>query len=240
LHSTACFVPSPLARSLEAQFGLSGSEVSDLVCPVQALKRVAKEIPSMQPRHDECARLLHHELRYDAGPSAGVLESQAGRAQLVNVLLQTSSELRRAGAGHPEATQALIDDFVATILAVLIPRYVRHFRLYMPPLVLGSVMSVLMSSVYFVQPQRLITSLIFVWVAAYVLTIFVVYIALDRDPVISAMCDSTPGAVSWNWALARRAVSWGLLPMASLFAAQYPQFAFWISSMFDAIAKGFR
>jgi hypothetical protein len=65
-------------------------------------------------------------------------------------------------------------------------------------------------------------------------------VALDRDPVISAMGNTTAGAVSWNWALARRVVSWGLLPMVSLFAAQYPQFAFWISTVFDAVAKAFR
>src|SRR5882672_9161276 len=222
-------LPSPLARSLEAQFGLSGSEIADLLYPVQALERVAGAIPSLRNCHDACTGLLRHELRYEAGPAGGVLESSGNRALLVRKLLSASSALSRSRDELPEALRPTIDDFVASVLAVFIPRYVRQFRLFMPPLVVGSVLAVLMTSLYFVQPQRLITSLIFVWVAAFVLTIFAVYVALDRDPVISAMGNTTAGAVSWNWALARRVVSWGLLPIVSLFAAQYPQFAFWIS-----------
>jgi hypothetical protein len=233
-------LPSPLARSLEAQLGLSGSEISDLVFPVQALDRLAAVVPALRCRHDECERLLHEELRYEAGPAGGAIEPGTRRAKLVTALLQTSAELTRSRAESPEQIRSAIDDFGAAMLAVFIPRYVRHFRLFVPPLVLGSVLSILMTSLYFVQPRRLITSIAFVWVAAFVLTIFIVYVALDRDPVISAMCNSTAGAVTWNWALARRVVSWGLLPMASLVAAQYPQFSFWISTMFDVFAKGFR
>jgi hypothetical protein len=91
-----------------------------------------------------------------------------------------------------------------------------------------------------VEPQRLIASVVFVWVAAFVLSVFLVYVALDRDAVISAIDKTTAGTVSWNWALAQRILAWGLFPMASLLAAQYPQFASWISALFDVVAKGFR
>jgi hypothetical protein len=43
----------------------------------------------------------------------------------------------------------------------------------------------------------------------------------------------------WNWALARRVVAWGLFPLASLFAAQYSQFVYWISTLLNVVAKGF-
>jgi len=36
--------------------------------------------------------------------------------------------------------------------------------------------------------------------------------------------------VTWNWSLLRRVVAWGVFPLASLLAAQYP----------DSVAKGFR
>ena len=97
-----------------------------------------------------------------------------------------------------------------------------------------------MTALYFVQPQRLIASVTFVWVAAIVSAVALVYIRLDRDPVISAMGRTTAGEVTVNWALARRVLSWTALPLASLLAAQYPDFAFWLSSALDAVAKGFR
>jgi hypothetical protein len=97
-----------------------------------------------------------------------------------------------------------------------------------------------MTSLYFLQPQRLVASVISAWVAAFVLVIFVVYVALDRDAVLSAIEKTTAGSVSWNWTLFQRIVAWGLFPMASLLAAQYPQLGSWISALFDVIAKGFR
>jgi hypothetical protein len=39
--------------------------------------------------------------------------------------------------------------------------------------------------------------------------------------------------------LLQRVIVWGVLPFASLLAAQYPEFAFWVSSIFDTVVKGF-
>jgi hypothetical protein len=237
-------LPPPLARPLELQLGLSGSEVFDLVCAVEALTRVSATDPAFKEDAEKCADLLSGELRYEAGPAYGppvdALRSGAKRAELVTRLLASSSRLSQGRDAQSEDTRALIDGFVAALVAAFIPRYVRHFRLFVLPLVMGSVLSVLMTSLYFVQPERLITSVIFVWVAAIVLAVFTVYVALDRDPIISSMGKTTAGSVTWNWAFVGRVVSWGLFPIASLFAAQYPQFTSWISTLFDAVAKGFR
>jgi hypothetical protein len=269
-------LPPRLARPLEAQLGISGSEVADLVPAVEALETVADTLRSFEADYNECAALLDAELRYEAGPArskradpnedagparskradpnedAGPARSKRAdpnepapshggrRARLTARLLDTSSRLAWSRDRFGCETRAAIDDFVAALVGALLPRYVRHFRLFVPPLVIGSMLCVAMTSLYFIQPQRLITSLIFVWVAGIVLVVFVVYVALDRDPVMSAMTGTTPGVITWNGALLRRVVAWGVFPLGSLLAAQYPAFAYWIATILGSIAKGFR
>jgi hypothetical protein len=77
-------------------------------------------------------------------------------------------------------------------------------------------------------------------VGVIVITSFVVYLSLDRDPVISAMGRRTANAVTWNWSLLRRVFAWGVFPVGGLLAAQFPDVAFWASEVFDSLAKAFR
>src|SRR5262249_16781545 len=155
-----------------------------------------------------------------------------GRAELVDALLATCAELWRARDEHVADVRVRIDDYAAALIAAFVPRYVRHFRLFLPPLLVGSLCSVLMTSLYFIEPQRLIASLIFVWVAGIVSLVAMVYLSLDRDPVISAIGHTTANEVTFNWGLVRRGFSWILVPLASLLAAQYPEFAFRVSTFF--------
>jgi hypothetical protein len=232
-------LPPRLARPIELQLALSGNEITDLAHSLAALRPLSTLGPELAARYDECRLLLEAEMRYDAG--AGEQEGAATRrADLVDKMLETSSELSRSASDHSPQVRALIDDYVASLVAVFLPRYVRHFRLFIPPLIGGSVLSALMTSLYIWQPQRLITSIIFVWVGGIVLAAFVVYVALDRDPVISAMGKREPDVVTWNWSLLQRVVAWGVFPLGSLLAAQYPEFAFWVSSVFRSLTKGFQ
>jgi hypothetical protein len=241
VFSAMASLPSALTRPLAAQLQLSGSDIGDLVWPVQALEALATADGSFALDAKACTAIFHNELRCEAGASSGrdALEGSARRAELMTRLLAASERAAAKRAESSSDVRTLADSLAATLVAVFIPRYVRHFPLVVPPLVLGSVLGVLMISLYFVEPQRLIASAIFVWVAVTVLVIFAVYVALDRDPVISAIGKTTSGAVTWNWALARRVVAWGLFPLASLFAAQYSQFAYWISTLLSVVAKGF-
>jgi hypothetical protein len=234
-------LPTHLARPLEAQFAVSGSEITDLAYVLAALRPLSDLGPELAARYAQCTDWLDAELQYEAGAGpADEGEACSRRARLIDGLLQTSSELSRATADCAPSVRGLIDDYVASLVAVFVTRYVRHFRLYIPPLIAGSVLSALMTSLYFLQPARLVTSVVFVWVAGIVLSVFFVYVSLDRDPVISAMGKREAEAVTWNLSLLQRVFTWGVLPLGSLLAAQYPEVAYWISDLFDAMTKGFR
>jgi hypothetical protein len=63
---------------------------------------------------------------------------------------------------------------------------------------------------------------------------------LDRDPVTSAIGKTTAGSVHFDMGFVMRTVSWGLIPLASLVAAQYPALGSFVSTLFKSVAKGFR
>jgi hypothetical protein len=243
-------LPPRLARPVEAQLSLSGGEIIDLAYPLTTLGSLSELVPELSSCHGECKALLEEELQYETGTDAVSSKASKGldtdsgvltrRARLAEQMLQTSSVLSRSTAAQSPAVRALIDEYIASLVAIFLPRYVRHFRLYFPPLIVGSILTTLMTSLYFVQPQSLIMSMISVWVTLVVLTLFIVYVSLDRDPIISAMGNRPANAVTWNWSLLRRVLAWGAFPLLSLLAAQYPDIGFWVSGAFGWVAKGLR
>ncbi len=240
-------LPPPLARNLTAQLAVSGGDVSDLAYALESLGRLVAIAPEEYfADYERCRTVAAKELRCAAGADGAdtktgdaKIESASTAGAVVDALLAASSKANRNRDGDETRTRA-IDDLTATLVAVFVPRYVRHFRLFMPLVIFGSILSVAMTSLYFIQPERLITSLIFVWVAAVVLAGFVIYTDLDRDPVLSAIGKTTAGSVHFDWGLVTRTLSWGLLPLASLVASQYPALGSLVSSLFDSVAKAFR
>ncbi len=253
-------LPTPLARNLTAQLAVSGGDLSDLGHVLRSFGRLAETNSHFAADYEHCRELAATELRCAAGvDGASVLDPNVGGGDrgdteggdgepkgattagaVVDSLLDAACNANFRRRSEEAQTRAAIDDLTASLLAVFVPRYVRHFRLYMPPLIIGSILSVAMTTLYFIQPERLITSLIFVWIAAIVLSAFVVYRDLDRDPVMSAIGKTTAGSVHFDMGFVTRTVSWGLLPLASLVAAQYPALGSFVSALFNAVAKGFR
>jgi hypothetical protein len=112
--------------------------------------------------------------------------------------------------------------------------------LFIVPVLVGSVLGVMMTSLYFLQPQRLISMVIFVWVTGMVSGAFLIYSALDRTAVISAIGNTTEGSVDFDWTVVSRLLSWGVVPLLSLFAAQNSNYSNWVSVLVNALSKALR
>jgi hypothetical protein len=221
-------------QPLNEQLAWSGSEGTQLVYAVEVLGRLADADPSVRERYVECRSLLEKRL------SAEATRLPTGDRELADVLLETSAEMAARRADAPNATRERIDDFAASLVHLFIPRYVRHFRLFVPPMILGCLCSVFLPSLYFVQPQRLIGSVAFFWVAVTVVVVLVSYVSLEVDPVLSAVGGSTAGKVSSPFALARRIVVWGAVPVASYLAVDHPEFPLWVSNILEFVGKSLR
>ena len=253
-------LPTPLARNLTAQLAVSGGDLSDLGHVLRSFGRLAETNSHFAADYGHCRELAATELRCAAGvDGASVLDPNVGGGDrgdteggdgepkgattagaVVDSLLDAACNANFRRRSEEAQTRAAIDDLTASLLAVFVPRYVRHFRLYMPPLIIGSILSVAMTTLYFIQPERLITTSSSSGLRRLFFSAFVVYRDLDRDPVMSAIGKTTAGSVHFDMGFVTRTVSWGLLPLASLVAAQYPALGSFVSALFNAVAKGFR
>jgi hypothetical protein len=214
---------------LEGQLTVPHADLHELAHPVALLQRIGTLYIPLQEAAERARETWRAALRH---------EVTADHGQLVDLLLDASAVLQRNKVSTSVAE--LRQQYLAQLIAIFIPRYLRHFRLFVLPVLVGSMLGVLMTSLYFLQPQRLITSVIFVWVAGMVCGSFAVYTSLDRSPVISAIGKTTEGSVDFDWTLFTRLVSWGIVPLFSLLAAQYPDFGYWVSLLVNGLGKSLR
>ena len=229
-------LPPELSRKLQAQLTVANADMTELARPIALLGSIASAFPALPLKAQETRELWESALRHQAGEpvSAKVVHEQA---HIMNNLLEASALLQQQR--DPELKE-LASDYLALLVAILVPRYLRHFRLYVVPVMMGSVLGVMMTSLYFIQPQRLVMTVIFVWVAGMVLTTFLIYMALDRSAIISAIGDSTEGSVDFDWTLTSRILTWGVVPLLSLLAAQYPGFSSWMALVVSGLGSALR
>jgi hypothetical protein len=227
-------LPDRRPRSLEEQLAWSGSEATQLIYAVKILGRLAEVDWTLQATYRDCRTLLRERLSREA------CGEKHDACKLVNTLLETSGEATARRASEPEETRKRIDDLAASLIDLFVPRYVRHLRLFFPPMVLGCLCSVFLASLYFVQPQRLIATGALFWVAVTVVVALVSYVSLDMHPVLSAVAGSTSGKVSSRFTLARKIAVWAVVPVAGYLAADHPEFPLWVSSVLDLVAKSLR
>jgi hypothetical protein len=230
-------LPPELARRLETQLVHGGRAVGELYHPVAILKRLAQHQPARAAVALACEQQLALELRYEAGEPEPPQRLAYAPAELANLLLQEASAISRDGQDRAAIEAELCDDFRAALVAIFIARYVRQLRLLIAPVLLGSGLATLMTSLYFVQPRHLIASACFLWVTVIVLVILASYVALARDAVISGIGRTPAGAVTLSWSLAARVFAMTVVPLGSFLASQYPEFTFWVTSVLGGLVR---
>ncbi len=160
--------------------------------------------------------------------------------ELVRLLLATSATATADRRNQQAKGRERTDELAASLIDVFIPRYVRHFRLFIPPMVFGCLCSIFIASLYFVQPQRLISTIALFSVAVTVAVAFLWYLALYLDPVISAVAGSKSGKLTSRLALARTFLLWSAIPVAGYLAVEHPEFPLWVSNLLDFVGKSLR
>lgn len=226
--------PERRPRPLEQLLAGSGSEATQLVEAVKMLERLAQVDATVQKSAQNCRKLLEERLSREARCATPI------RCTLVDDLLAASAAATSRREHATEEMRRRTDRLAASLIDVFIPRYVRHLRLFVPPMVLGCLCCVFLASLYFVQPQRLIATVALFWVAATVVLVVASYVSLDLHPVLSAITGSASGKVSSKLTLARKIAVWAVVPVAAYLAADHPEFPLWVSRVLDIVAKSLR
>jgi len=155
-------------------------------------------------------------------------------------------------AEHPQNTQpgaaerAAWARSVANLYVVFVADYVdwvfQHLRYLASFLLVCLLVVVILLSAYPFQPQSALRVIHTVILIVAVATLVLVIIQMNRQPVLSAIANTTPGAVSWNSHFVGTLATYGALPLLTLLSTQFPSvrdFLFsWVAPLIRAFAKG--
>ena len=130
--------------------------------------------------------------------------------------------------------QAAAEVSVATVATLLLQQHVRQFRYFMSTLVSMSLMLLLIVISYPFEPYRLLMTYVWVIVSSVVLTGLWIYIQLGRDRL---MCHLTGKGSMLSTSFGLRLLGWVVVPLLSLAAAQYPDFANLLFKLFVPFAR---
>ena len=125
----------------------------------------------------------------------------------------------------PDMFTRMLLSLVATGVAPLSQRHVRQLRYLMSTLVGASIVLLLAVSSYPFEPYRLLLSCMWVIICAIVSVGIWIYIQLNRDPLMRRMSNSQARGLSLSSGVIWRLFTWAILPLLSIAAAQFPNFA---------------
>ncbi|HEY3493958.1 MAG TPA: hypothetical protein VGK73_04700, partial [Polyangiaceae bacterium] len=115
--------------------------------------------------------------------------------------------------------------FVATVVTLLLHRHVRQFRYFLHVTTGCALILLLTATSYPFEPYRLLLTFIWVVVGSVVVIGLWIFVQMDRNAVMSHIAGTAPNHVTFNVAFLMRIVTFALIPLLSLAAAQYPQVA---------------
>lgn len=135
-----------------------------------------------------------------------------------------------------------VESYVATVVALLLNRHIRQFRIFLYTAVSCAVLLLLAIASYPFEPHRTLLTCILLVMGAVVCTCMYVFVQLDRDPLLNQIA-GTPdqaGHLTWNSAFLMRVVLWVVIPLLSVLAAQYPELAHDLAGSVEPFARALR
>ncbi|MET0390308.1 MAG: hypothetical protein ABW321_30330, partial [Polyangiales bacterium] len=138
-----------------------------------------------------------------------------------------SGPIPTSASGEPPTSEwtTAAETHVATIATLLIQQHVRQFRYFMGTLVTTAILLLLAITSYPFQPYRLLLTCIWVVVGSVVAVGLWVYLQLSRNALLRRMAQVKATGFEFSTGFALRIMSWAILPLLSVTAAQYPDVA---------------
>ena len=90
-------------------------------------------------------------------------------------------------------------------------------------LIVGVLLMVAIAQSFPFQPRQQLLATAWVYVIGAVMLVITTFVQIERDPVISALASTDAGKVNWDWTVWTKVLMYGGLPIATIFAAQFPQ-----------------
>jgi hypothetical protein len=134
------------------------------------------------------------------------------------------------------------EEFVACRSAIFLQNILAHTRNFAGFVVVGLVLILFAITSYPFQPKQLLLAYSWIVILTVVVAILLIVVQLDRDAILSYMAGTVPGRLNWTGGFALRLVTYILVPLLSLLAAQFPAigagFVEWIQTFVATVPSG--
>jgi len=87
------------------------------------------------------------------------------------------------------------------------------------------------------EPRQQLLGTAWVYVLVAIALIFGIIVQMERDPLLSAIASSDPGKVRWDATMWSKVLLYGVIPLATIFAAQFPQIGSTILDWLSPVQK---
>lgn len=236
-------VLSFVREDIDAQISRAPNDLSRLVACARAYKQLPDPPCDAQTDLWTCGQLIDEATkralrRRSQGLVAATADSQA---ELGRLLVEAASKLYSVFRDtHPEHPfRAPAGQWVATVVTIILNRHVRQFRHLLYTMTGCAVILLLTTLSYPFEPRRAILTCLWALTLTVVFSGLAVFVAMNRDTLLSYVTKSVPGQLDVNAALLTRVVQWVVAPILLLAAAQYPDFANaafrWVDPMIHAL-----
>jgi hypothetical protein len=130
--------------------------------------------------------------------------------------------------------------FVATVVTLLIHRHIRQFRYFLWVTTLGSLLLLLAVTSYPFEPYRLLLTYMWIITGSVVGVCLWVYMRMDRNTLMSHITGTSPNEVTLDSSFWIRIFAWGVVPLLSVAAAQYPEIANFLFNVVSPFTRALR
>lgn len=134
------------------------------------------------------------------------------------------------------------EEFIAGRSAIFLQNILSHTRNFAGFVVVGLVLILFAIISYPFQPKQLLLTYSWIVILTVVVAILLIVVQLDRDTILSYMAGTVPGRLNWTGEFALRLITYILVPLLSLLAAQFPAIGAgvveWIQTFVAAVPSG--
>ena len=181
-------------------------------------------------------RVLRHRPRgFDDASDWAVSERWQWLVDVMKGVVPPVARFWRRGHHHPrtEASSStvsvtqrwiwLAEEVIAMQTLLVIRELLARLAQLFMFLIVGVLLMVAIAQSFPFQPRQQLLATAWVYVIGAVMLVITTFVQIERDPVISALASTDAGKVNWDWTVWTKVLMYGGLPVATIFAAQFPQ-----------------
>ncbi|MCI0412911.1 hypothetical protein L0222_08940 [bacterium] len=135
---------------------------------------------------------------------------------------------------------ARAEEFLALRVVFVLREIFMHLRNYLMYATAGSLLMLFAVNSYPFQPKRLLMVILSVLTVVVISTALAVLIQMNRDEILSRISKTSVNKISWDRSFASRLLMYVVLPLVTLFAAQFPEVGGFLLSWLEPVQRALR